>query len=233
MLAARRLSNTLTRGAALEALRSSPSSVEASSSARMLHSTARVAIADRAPPGSVPPGADPDLAVPRFYIERKRQRDSIEDRKEEEGGLMHELSAGLLADDVAATTRIQPNKVPTEHAHGGFTIHPSGFVVPTPGEAIESYADRRTRDIAQQTAAVAERVSEHDDLTNFQWDMTGRDEKVPFEVFEKDGTISHPSGFVPPTPAHAFHGATMEHPGTVDVTFRESTGPAASTPWKQ
>ena len=202
-------------------------------SSRSLHSTPAVAIADRAPHYSTPPGVDPDMAVPRFYVERKRQRDSIEDRMAHESGLMHELSAGILSDDLAATTRTQRHKVPYQHVADGIAFYPSGFVVPTPGEAVESYADRRARDIALQTAAVAERVSEHDDLIDFTWEIRGRDEKVPFEVLAHDGTILHPSGFVPPTPAHAFHGAQSEQPSKHDATFRESTGPAATTPWKQ
>ncbi|KAI0740340.1 hypothetical protein C8Q76DRAFT_707320 [Earliella scabrosa] len=75
---------------------------------------------------------DPDNIVPSFYIERKRQRDSISERKEEEGGLMAELNAGILSDELAAQTREREEKIPVEIAlDDGTVLHPSGFVPPT------------------------------------------------------------------------------------------------------
>ncbi|KAI0739511.1 hypothetical protein C8Q80DRAFT_1221963 [Daedaleopsis nitida] len=76
---------------------------------------------------------DPDNIVPAFYIERKLQRDSISQRKEEEGGLMNELNAGILSDELAAQTREREEKIPVEVALDDGTIaHPSGFIPPTP-----------------------------------------------------------------------------------------------------
>ncbi|KAI0791338.1 hypothetical protein C8Q75DRAFT_732439 [Abortiporus biennis] len=74
-----------------------------------------------------------DNIVPSYYIERKRQRDSISERKEEEGGLMAELSAGILSDGVAAQTKVLPEKIPVEVREADGTVrHPSGFEPPTP-----------------------------------------------------------------------------------------------------
>ncbi|KAI0776885.1 hypothetical protein BD413DRAFT_456809, partial [Trametes elegans] len=76
---------------------------------------------------------DPDSVVPSFYIERKRQRDDIAERKEEEGGLMAELNAGILSEDLAARTREREEKIPVEvYLKDGTIAHPSGFVPPTP-----------------------------------------------------------------------------------------------------
>ncbi|KAI0064849.1 hypothetical protein BV25DRAFT_1898430 [Artomyces pyxidatus] len=162
------------------------------------HSSSRASGLTR-PAGADSQSEDPDSIVPPFYIERKRQRDAIEERKELEGGLMFELSTGVLSGDVAATTVAHPHKVPTEFAG----VHPSGFTVPSPGMAPESSADRRARDPAQQTAAVAERVGEVA-FAEVDTGMRGRREKVPYEVVEQDGAVRHPSGFVPPTPADGF-----------------------------
>ncbi|EJF57701.1 hypothetical protein DICSQDRAFT_157198 [Dichomitus squalens LYAD-421 SS1] len=75
---------------------------------------------------------DPDSVVPPFYIERRKQRDSISERKEEEGGLMYELNAGLLSDEVAAHIREREEKIPVEVIlEDGTVAHPSGFVPPT------------------------------------------------------------------------------------------------------
>ncbi|KAA1470771.1 hypothetical protein DENSPDRAFT_836650 [Dentipellis sp. KUC8613] len=173
--------------------------------ARPFHSSSR----DSASITSLPAGAvadvDPDTVVPQFYIEFKRQRDAILERKELENELMSELSAGLLSDGIAATMRRLPNKIPTEHAQDGQWVHPSGFVVPSPGAAVERMADRRARDSAIQTSGVRERVQE-EDFTGINAQLRSREQKVPFEVRAKDGTICHPSGFVPPTPAHDFTG---------------------------
>ncbi|EKM51200.1 uncharacterized protein PHACADRAFT_263219 [Phanerochaete carnosa HHB-10118-sp] len=79
-----------------------------------------------------------DNVVPTYYVERKRQLDDIAERKETEGNLMSQLSAGILSEGITAET------------------HP-------------------------------------------------REEKIPPEVIEEDGTVRFPSGFEPPTPATEFH----------------------------
>ncbi|KAI0667371.1 hypothetical protein C8Q78DRAFT_1175427 [Trametes maxima] len=76
---------------------------------------------------------DPDSVVPPFYIERKKQRDDVAERKEEEGSLMAELNAGILSEDLAAQTREREEKIPVEVIlEDGTIVHPSGFVPPTP-----------------------------------------------------------------------------------------------------
>ncbi|KAI0325152.1 hypothetical protein GY45DRAFT_1374978 [Cubamyces sp. BRFM 1775] len=76
---------------------------------------------------------DPDNVVPTFYVERKKQRDQIAERKEEEGGLMAELNAGILGEDLAAQTREREEKIPVEVSlDDGTIVHPSGFQPPTP-----------------------------------------------------------------------------------------------------
>ncbi|KAI0357056.1 hypothetical protein OH77DRAFT_1532101 [Trametes cingulata] len=76
---------------------------------------------------------DPESVVPSYYIERKKQRDHIAERKEEEGGLMAELNAGILSEDLAAQTREREEKIPVEvPLKDGTIVHPSGFVPPTP-----------------------------------------------------------------------------------------------------
>lgn len=199
---------------------------------RSFGTTARASISALNPMDKLPAGVNPDEYVPPYYIERKRQRDSIEDRKEQEGGLMHELNAGILSDEVAATTRRLVSKIPTEHEFEGIIMHPSGFIVPQAGEAAE-FIDRE-HDMALQTAAVAARVNEDANLR----DLTGvhvraHDHKVPYEIMV-DGTVQHPSGFVPPTAAHEFSSAPNEDfSDAEDVTLRLTSGPAARTPWKQ
>ncbi|TFY79297.1 hypothetical protein EWM64_g4715, partial [Hericium alpestre] len=49
----------------------------------------------------------------------------------------------------------------------------------------------------------AERVNE-EDLEGIAAQLRSRQEKIPFEVVDMDGTVRHPSGFTPPTPAHEF-----------------------------
>ncbi|EIM80649.1 uncharacterized protein STEHIDRAFT_150375 [Stereum hirsutum FP-91666 SS1] len=147
--------------------------------------------------------------VPEYYVERKKQRDAIQERKELEGSLMYELGAGILSDDIAASTRRPANKIPTEfEAEDGTIIHPSGFTVPSPGEAPVSYADTRERDPSIETANVAERVGE-EDYTGVRAHVRPHSQKIPFEVEEPDGTVRHPSGFEPPTPAHEFPAALI------------------------
>ena len=73
-----------------------------------------------------------DDIVPVYYVERKKQRDSISQRKEEEGSLMSELNAGIISEGLAAATRARDEKIPVELRLPDGTIrHPSGFEPPT------------------------------------------------------------------------------------------------------
>ncbi|KIJ13639.1 hypothetical protein PAXINDRAFT_181260 [Paxillus involutus ATCC 200175] len=143
------------------------------------------------------------------------QKVAVKRRKHEGSALMEQLSDSILSDEVAASTRRLKSKIPVEHydAEGNLVLHPSGFVVPGPGHSSTSdvaRAKERERsedeDRAAQKAAVAERVLESD-FDNVHAAMAStrpRSHKVPFEVRELDGTVKHPSGFVPPTPADEF-----------------------------
>lgn len=75
-----------------------------------------------------------DNVVPSYYVERKRQRSEIAERKEEEGGLMAELNAGILSEGLAAETKPREEKIPVEvrDLKEGGVFHPSGFQPPTP-----------------------------------------------------------------------------------------------------
>lgn len=74
-----------------------------------------------------------DDVVPIYYIERRRQLDEISERKEAEGGLMAQLSAGILSEGIAAQTRVREEKVPVEVMDPDGTVRlPSGFEPPTP-----------------------------------------------------------------------------------------------------
>ena len=71
--------------------------------------------------------------MPAYYVERKRQLDEIAGRKETEGGLMSQLSAGILSEGIAAQTRPREGKIPAEIVDEDGTVrYPSGFEVPTP-----------------------------------------------------------------------------------------------------
>ena len=73
-----------------------------------------------------------DNVVPTYYVERKKQRSSIAERKEEEGGLMSELNAGILSEGLAAQTKVREEKIPVEvRLPDGTVAHPSGFEPPT------------------------------------------------------------------------------------------------------
>lgn len=74
-----------------------------------------------------------DNVVPAYYIERRRQLDDIAERKEAEGGLMAQLSAGILSEGIAAETRPREEKIPPEVIEEDGTVRlPSGFEPPTP-----------------------------------------------------------------------------------------------------
>ncbi|KAI0084401.1 hypothetical protein BDY19DRAFT_971709 [Irpex rosettiformis] len=73
-----------------------------------------------------------DNVVPAYYIERRRQRDDISERKEVEGGLMAQLSAGILSEGIAAQTRVREEKIPVELLEADGTVRfASGFEPPT------------------------------------------------------------------------------------------------------
>ncbi|ETW76418.1 hypothetical protein HETIRDRAFT_480544 [Heterobasidion irregulare TC 32-1] len=130
---------------------------------------------------------DPDAVVPTYYVERKKQRDSIEERKETEGSLMYELNAGVLSNDIAAAQlRTRVEKVPFEVTEMDGTVrHPSGFEPPTPAHEFRTPPFK----VPAPNAFTAE---------------LDPDEVIPVEVEHPDGTIAHPSGFVPPTPQSMF-----------------------------
>lgn len=121
--------------------------------------------------------------------------------------LIHSIRLG----DVVATTRRLETKIPVEHhLADGPIIHPSGFVVPGLGHTCASNVARakerernESKDRLVQTAAVAHSVLESD-LEQVDATTLPAPHKVPFEVREPDGTVKHPSGFVPPTPAYKF-----------------------------
>ncbi|KAE9400624.1 hypothetical protein BT96DRAFT_857103 [Gymnopus androsaceus JB14] len=56
-----------------------------------------------------------------------------------------------------------------------------------------------------QTTAVAARVTEEQQLSDIATEIKPLQGKVPFELEFEDGTVAHPSGFVPPTPADRQH----------------------------
>lgn len=168
-----------------------------------------------------------DHVVPDFYMQHKRRKnpDASDDTPptnppssrsskepqaeaiiESHGSLMDQLSDSILSDDLAASTmRRLKSKTPHEHFNEeGILVHPSGFVIPTPGEAEVPMSEKRVRDINLQTSAVAERVLEEGDYTDINAHTRLQENKVPYEVIEEDGSVSHPSGFVPPTAAHEF-----------------------------
>jgi len=73
-----------------------------------------------------------DNVIPAYYIERRRQRNMISERKEAEGGLMAQLSAGILSEGIAAQTRVREEKVPVELMEADGTVrYASGFEPPT------------------------------------------------------------------------------------------------------
>lgn len=168
-----------------------------------------------------------DHVVPDFYLQHKRRKnpESSDDTApsnppssptskgpqtevivETHGSLMEQLSDSILSDDLAASTmRRLKSKTPHEHFNeDGILVHPSGFVIPTPGEAEVPMSEKRVRDINLQTAAVAERVQEEGSYTDINAHTRLQENKIPYEVIEEDGSVSHPSGFVPPTAAHEF-----------------------------
>ena len=106
------------------------------------------------------------------------------------------------------------SKVPYEFEEDGTgeTLHPSGFVVPTPGDApAELQADTRVRP-AILNRGIPESVITFADLKELATaDNTTRPGKVPQEVLGLNGTVEHPSGFIPPSPQHPDMEGVKEH----------------------
>ncbi|KAJ7034706.1 hypothetical protein C8F04DRAFT_559522 [Mycena alexandri] len=117
------------------------------------------------------------------------------------------------SDAVEVSTRPQDSKIPSEVIDAdGVRVHPSGFVVPT---ATQQTRKQRHRDPTRQTGSVAERVAEEKDLEGVTAETSPQGGKVPYEVRGSDGTVTHPSGFEPTTPADGF-----EHGGNFTVDSR-------------
>ncbi|KAJ7475191.1 hypothetical protein B0H11DRAFT_2034470 [Mycena galericulata] len=162
-----------------------------------------------------------DNIIPDFYIRHKRgnsNQDKGDEKTDERQklpdtpSLMDHLSEAILSDELVASTHRLASKIPTELTDAnGVLVHPSGFVIPTPSDHAASDRRQRERDPAEQTAAVAERVLE-EDFTDVSAETSSRRGKVPFEVRREDGTVSHPSGFEPPTATDDF-----EHSGNSTI----------------
>ncbi|KAJ7075989.1 hypothetical protein B0H15DRAFT_607080 [Mycena belliarum] len=158
-----------------------------------------------------------DHIVPDFYVQRKQAKGSKDDggdkpQLQDSTSLMDNLSAGILSDEIDASMRRLASKIPTElYNADGVLVHPSGFVIPTPDHSTSHERVQSEKQRAQQTAAVAERVLE-EDFTDVTAQTSSRRGKVPFEVRHADGTVTHPSGFQPPTAADGF-----EHSGNSTV----------------
>ena len=205
-------SKVVTSSALIASLPSTPSGVD---QRRTFHSSTRTFGAH---------SYNEDHIVPDFYLQHKRRKNpdtsagappttlSSSGASQTRPGaaiehsLMEHLSDSILSDNIAASTMRRPKgKIPHEHFNEeGILVHPSGYVIPTPGDASVPMSERRLRDVGKQTIAVAERVLEEGDYSDINAHTRLQDGKVPFEVIEEDGTVSHPSGFVPPTPQHQF-----------------------------
>ncbi|KAI0685333.1 hypothetical protein BC835DRAFT_1384778 [Cytidiella melzeri] len=97
-----------------------------------------------------------DNVVPAYYIERRRQRDEISERKEVEGGLMAQLSAGILSDGIAAQTRVREEKIPVEVVEADGTVRfASGFEPPTPATDFHPSVARKPEDETDSIVATA------------------------------------------------------------------------------
>ncbi|KAJ7730860.1 hypothetical protein DFH07DRAFT_158656 [Mycena maculata] len=180
-----------------------------------------------------------DHVVPDFYVQRKQSKANKELEDEESPvvepptlqdtpSLMEHLSDGILSDEIVASTLRLASKIPMQSSNeDGVLVHPSGFVIPTPADYTFPERKQRERDLAQQTAAVAKRVLEEEDLVDVSAETSSRHGKVPFEVRHEDGTVSHPSGFKPPTAADDFeHSANT----TVDSHIGQQPLVLGSTP---
>ncbi|KAL0573942.1 hypothetical protein V5O48_008011 [Marasmius crinis-equi] len=113
-----------------------------------------------------------------------------------------------------------PNTSPkvTVSSHGTAS-QPADDSWTRPGDAVKaSGKDFERRDV--QTDSVKHRVSE-ENLNDIVVQLQSRGHKVPFEVELEDGSVAHPSGFVPPTAADKFNDHAMvgqNSPPLVDST---------------
>lgn len=95
-------------------------------------------------------------------------------------------------------------KVPYEEVThpDGRARHPSGFVVPAPGDPpsfLQSETRLRPEDLAKR--GIPESVLTFADLKELATaEQTTRSAKVPQEVRTSNGRVEHPSGFIPPSP---------------------------------
>ncbi|KAK1218431.1 hypothetical protein PQX77_018895 [Marasmius sp. AFHP31] len=101
-----------------------------------------------------------------------------------------------------------PNSSPqvTVSSHGTASA-PSDDSWTRPGDAIKA-SDKDFERQSVQTDAVKHRVSE-ENLDAIVVELKSRGRKVPFEVELEDGSVAHPSGFVPPTAADKFNDTAM------------------------
>lgn len=112
------------------------------------------------------------------------------------------LKSVTKARPLAEQTRPE-NKVPFEFADPSRDeiTHPSGFVVPAPGEAPSTLASETRARAPELNRGIPEGVVNFADLKELATaDQSSRKGKVPQEVLGADGVVEHPSGFVPPSP---------------------------------
>lgn len=156
--------------------------------------------------------ADDDV-VPIYYIERKRQRDTIAERKEEEGGLMSELSAGILSEGVAAQTRTLPEKIPVEvKMPDGSVVHPSGFEPPTPETDFHPMASKQ--------------ATEDDPLlttVKVTWDEALTPATEDLETSVAEASTASPSKFI-----RSFHTSAVARAAEIPELSAGHFGPASA-----
>jgi len=149
------------------------------------------------------------VASPRLYSTETDapEEASYTSSPKETAAVRKRVEEELLLKDATlqplASHRRPAGKVPYEDATGsdGAVRHPSGFVVPAPGEAPIAYADVRARPAELLSEGFADNVRRFADLqAHATAETEARSEKVPQEFHIADGTVAHPSGFVPPSP---------------------------------
>ncbi|KAL6299151.1 hypothetical protein BKA93DRAFT_615809 [Sparassis latifolia] len=146
------------------------------------------------PARSTARSTDPDNIVPPYYIERKQQRDSISQRKEEDE-LMSELSAGVLSDGIAAEMRLRDEKIPVEvFEEDGIVRHPSGYAPPTPETDFYPASAKSPESPPKTlwTELTASKIAR-----GFHWSALVRAQEVP----DSFRLVSPVLGTSPPTPS--------------------------------
>ncbi|KAI5123002.1 hypothetical protein M0805_007624 [Coniferiporia weirii] len=161
-------------------------------------------MADQFPSGAH--GVSPTLFARAYSTDGPPPPDesSYDSSPKETAGVKRRVQEEFLLNSVTQkpiSHRRPEGKVPYEElAADGRTLHPSGFVVPEPGVAPESYADIRERP-KELNRGIPESVVRFSDLSEMATaETTTRSEKVPQEFEAEDGTVEHPSGFMPPSP---------------------------------